>query len=97
MKVIVKEPGKGPSIRFIGNRLNLLQTIVGGNIEAVTLFEDFCIICNEDGRGLRLKHNCEILGVDFVGTIIGVGVKGDEFDSIPQRMTLDVFKEMITG
>ena len=50
MKVIIKEPGQRPRVTEIENSLSELQQAVGGYIETVTLAEDCCIICNEEGR-----------------------------------------------
>ena len=82
MRALVKEPGKTAVIRDIENELKELQRIVGGYIETVTLTSDAVVICNEEGRLSGLPYNCEICGVDFVGTIALVGVKGDEFTDL---------------
>ena len=67
----------------IPNELKKLQEIVDGDIETVTVTKDFCIICNQEGKIKYLSHNCNVLGINFVGTIIFVGINGDEFDNIP--------------
>ena len=85
MKVIIKEPGKKPRITEIENSLSTLQQAVGGYIETVTLAEDFCIICNEEGRLQGLPYNLTFCGVSFVGTILFVGVAGDEFADLSER------------
>lgn len=83
MKVIVKEPGKAAEFREVENTLEALQKIVGGYIETVTLFSDLVIICNEEGRILNLPYNCNICGVEFVGTIIFAGIDGEDFGDVP--------------
>ena len=96
--VIKKEPGKASElIPLFENSLSAFQEAVGGNIESVTLFSDFCFICNEDGLALGLPYNCNICGVDFFGTVIGVGVHGDEFTSVPAAHTNSVIKMMDMG
>lgn len=79
MRALVKEPGKNAVIKDIKNDLKELQGIVKGYIETVTITSDAVVICNEEGRLLGLPHNCEICGVDFVGTIVLTGIKGDKF------------------
>ena len=64
------------------NTLKALQEAVGGSIETVTVAEDLCLLCNEEGRILGLEPNCTILGVDFVGPVLAVGVRGDDFTGI---------------
>ena len=83
IRVLIKEPGKDPKLENIENSLESLQAAVGGYIETVTLATDLAIICNEEGRLLGLPHCCKICSVDFVGTIVMVGVKGTEFSDLP--------------
>ena len=81
--VIIKEPGKVPRHVHISTSLENLQKIVGGYIETVTMAKDFTIICNEDGRICGLPYNCNIAGADFFGTIIMIGIDGDDFCHCP--------------
>ena len=89
MKVIYKAPGCAPEPRDIHNTLEELQAAVGGYIETVTFATDAVVICNEEGRLQGLPHNCEFLGVGFVGPILIVGRRGDEFTDLdPDAMGL---------
>lgn len=83
IRVISKRPGCPPRSVWVSNMLENLQTAVGGYIETVKLATDMCVICNEEGRLLGLPYNCTIGGVDFVGDILLVGVKGEEFADLP--------------
>lgn len=81
--VIIKEPGKPATVEpCFENTLESFQKAVGGHIECVTFCDDCTIVCNEEGRLMDLPKNCKCLGVDFVGTIIIAGVKGEEFCSL---------------
>ena len=81
---IVKEPGKTTGeIREIDNTLRSFQQLVGGHIEAVTMDEGLAVICNEDGLFLDLPRNCNFGGIDFVGPIVIVGIKDDDFTDCP--------------
>ena len=90
--MVIKEPGKAPRVEpLFDNDLKAFQEAVGGYIETVTLatdlvtptkFPDLVIICNEEGRLKGLPWNCTAFGVDFVGTIVVAGVKGEEFASL---------------
>lgn len=84
MKAIRKRPGEAPEIIEVENTLKALQAEVGGYIETVTIASDAVIICNEEGRILGLPDNCRVCGVDFVGTVLIVGTKGDEFCDVPE-------------
>lgn len=86
MKVIRKRPGQIPEMIDIENTLEALQAEVGGYIEAVTLAEDLAIICDEEGRLKGKEPNLALhgMGLDFVGTILVVGVDGEEFCDVPK-------------
>ena len=94
MKVIIKEPGQRPRVTEIENSLSALQQAVGVYIETVTLAEDFCIICNEEGRLQGLPYNLTFCGVSFVGTILFVGVAGDEFADLSEQQVEILLKQM---
>lgn len=83
MKIYIKEPGKNPRAILVPNELEILQKLVGGYIEAVTLEPGWTVICNEEGRWHDLPDNCEVYGVSFVGTILFIGVSEDEFCNVP--------------
>ncbi len=59
MRVLVVEPYKEPYIREIDGKLETLQGIVGGLIQAIYPFEDdrVALICNDEGKLLRLPLN----------------------------------------
>ena len=80
---ISKRPGCPPRSVWVSNTLENLQRNVGGYIEAVTIAADACIICDEEGRLKGKPYNCTICGVDFVGDILLVGVKGEDFADFP--------------
>lgn len=84
MKALIKNPGD-ESFReiIIPSDLHLLQQLVGGYIETVTLEPDYCVICNEEGRLQGMPHNCNYCGIDFVGPILIVGTDGEEFCDVP--------------
>ena len=92
IRVIIKRPDEQGHVSWISNTLENLQRTVEGYIEAVTVAKDCVILCNEEGRLRGLPHNCTVCGVDFCGTIIVAGVRGEDFSSIPSCLTLSFFK-----
>ena len=110
MKVIIKrcyEPvGR---VQDIPNDLKALQKIVGGYIETVMVnsffmtdsddigiqkVPEFVVICDEEGLIKHKPKNCTVLDTSFVGTIIAVGVDGDEFADCP--ISLDTWERLIS-
>lgn len=89
MRILYKTPN---DITFrelvVPNQLKVLQDLVGGYIETVTIAEDAVIICNEEGRIIGQEFNCEFCGVNFVGPILIVGVDGEEFCDCPMSVTM---------
>lgn len=89
MRILIKNPSDdGFRQIVVPNDLHVLQQLVDGYIETVTLATDACVICNEEGRLKDLEHNCKYCGVDFVGTILIVGIDGDEFTDCPMSVTM---------
>lgn len=85
ISVITKRPGCPARHVWMSNSLEAFQKDVGGYIEAVSLATDAVILCNEEGRLMDLEPNCSICGLDFVGSIVLAGVKGEEFADWPMN------------
>lgn len=83
IRVIKKDPGKAPVEVQIPNTLEDLQRAVGGYLEAVTYTRSCVILCNEEGRLMGMPYNTVLFGHKFVGPILLVGTKGDEFADCP--------------
>ena len=86
MKAIRKRPGEMPEVIDVENDGDAIRAELGGPMEAVTIAEDLVILCDEEGRLNGKEHNITMrrLGVDFVGTILIVGVDGEEFCDVPE-------------
>ena len=96
--VLIKEPGKPAHMDpLFDNKLEAFQNAVGGYIETVTVADDVVIICNEEGRLMCMAPTVEINGLDFVGTIMAVGVKGDEFASLKAARVPKVWRVLEEG
>lgn len=83
IRVVIKRAGEGPEVALIENSLKMLQSLVGGYIEAVTLDEGIVAICNEEGVLMGLPYNCAADGFQFVGTVIFAGVSGEKLADCP--------------
>lgn len=86
MIIIKKEPGGVYYVKDIDNTLEAMQAEVEGHIETVRFTTDCCIVCNEEGRLKGTEYNDRILGIDLVGPIFFVGVKGEEFCDVPMGL-----------
>lgn len=69
----------------MGNELGPLQQEVGGYLESVTLAEDVCVLCDEEGRMKGKPYNTTLCGVSFVGTVLIVGVAGEELADLTEK------------
>ena len=82
MRVIYKTPGSAPRIAEIKNELDTLQAAVGGMLEAITIDDRVCILCNEEGKIRGMPYNITLMGHPLVGPVLIVGIKGEHFDSL---------------
>ena len=89
MKVIIVEPNEKARIAEIDNRLETLQSIVGGYIECIYPFDDNVgIIANEEGMLIGLEPNRALRNDEgsiydiIFGTFIVAGLTEDDFGSL---------------
>ena len=85
MRVLKKLPGKPWEAVEIDNELRTLQAAVGGYRESFTFVQDACILCDEEGRLKGKPYNTTVCGVPFVGTVLFMGVAGEEFTDLSRR------------
>ena len=85
VRSLIKRPGEGWTVTEIQNELEPLQKAVGGHLEAVTLWADACVLCNEEGRIKGMPYNTTICGVSFVGPILIVGTAGEDFSDLTEQ------------
>lgn len=83
MKIIYKVPGQHARELVVPNELAMLQELVGGYIESVTIDSDTVMLVNEEGVWLKLPYNCEAWGVPVVGPLIVCGYNEDDFTDCP--------------
>ena len=58
MRALKIEPGKKPEVLELADRLEEMQKVVGGYIQALYPFDDpVALICNEEGKLLGLPLN----------------------------------------
>ena len=83
IRVLKVEPGKEPTLAMLNNNLDGLQKAVSigapsqGLIEIITLEEDVCILCNEEGKLIGLEPNRR-LGKDILVGVFYVTGQNDE-------------------
>lgn len=93
MRVMRKRPGEAWEPIEVENELKPLQQAVGGYLESFTFAEDACVLCDEEGRLKGKPYNTTVCGVPFVGTVLIVGVDGEEFADLTERQE-EVLREM---
>lgn len=85
MRVLRENPGEAWEAVEVENALKSLQEAVGGYLESFTFAADACVLCDEEGRLKGKQHNISVCGVPFVGTILIVGVDGENFNDLTER------------
>ena len=98
IRAIIKRPDEMYGhVSYISNTLANLQKIVGGYIETQSMGMGNILIMNEEGKIKHLEPNLRIGGGIYtdtiVGTVIALGVDGEEFCDCP--MEFDVWKMMV--
>lgn len=72
MKVLIIEPLKEPYVKDIDGKLETMQGIVGGLIQAIYPFDhpEIALICNDEGKLMGLPLNRAIFDKD--GNIVDI-------------------------
>lgn len=72
MKILVIEPMKEPYVKEIDGKLETMQSIVGGLIQAIYPFDhpEIVLICNEEGKLNKLRLNRALFDKD--GNIVDI-------------------------
>lgn len=86
--VLVVEPEKKPYVKVIENTLKSLQREVDGYIQAIYLFDDAAVICDEESK-INNKQLNRSLSDDtgeiydiIAGTFLVVGLAEENFGSL---------------
>ena len=90
---LIKEPTKPIKFAEVENELHALQSVVDGFIEVHTINKHLAIVCNEEGRLERRPYCCTVDGIHFVGTVMWVGIDGEEFADL--NLTIKELMEYI--
>ena len=90
MRVLVVEPERRPELREIDGSLKSMQEIVGGLIQPIYLNDSVALVCNDEGKLMRLPANrglrdkdgqiCDIVCGTFF--LCGTPANCDHFDSL---------------
>lgn len=93
--IIIKLVGKKPILAKIKNDLKVLQDIVGGYIEVVQLTKDIDIVCNEEGKLIKLEPNL-MFDYDYIaGDVVLCGHNNDgEFTSLTKEQIQTALAEL---
>ncbi len=92
IKVLMVEPGKHPRVTTLENDLDALQKAVSigadyqGLIEIISLGNNDCLLCNEEGKLIGLEPNRRYGHDVFCGVFYVVGQDGEgDLTSISER------------
>ena len=67
----------------VKNELKALQETVGGRIQTLKLAEGVVLICNKEGKRLKLGPNTHFYTIN--GDFLLVGASGDEFGDLTEK------------
>lgn len=99
MTILAVMPGKKPMKMELEGSLEAMQKLVGGAIQAIYPFDDpVAIVCNEEGKLMRLEYNRALR--DETGAIHDIlcgpffvyGLGEDDFVSLPDNLMETYYK-----
>lgn len=83
MKVLRKKVGSDWEVVEIENMLEAICNEIEGGADIVHIAQDGCIITKSNNIFDDSKFNTRLYGLQLFGTVLIVGVDGDEFCDLP--------------
>lgn len=84
IEVIVKRVGEEPERVTISNDMESINALIEGYAEGHVIRDDLMVLCDEDGNLFGKEYNVTINGIDYVGTIVIVGLGEEDFIDAPR-------------
>lgn len=96
MKILIVEPMNTPRRMEIGHTLKDLQSVVGGDIQAVYPWDDsVALVCDEEGLLKNKPFNRQITDEVFiVGTFFICGLGEEDFTDLPDDL-MDKYEKLL--
>ena len=96
MKILIVEPMNPPCRAEIEHTLENLQSVVGGDIQAVYPWDDpVALVCDEEGLLKNKPFNRQITDEVFiVGTFFICGLGEDNFTDLPDEL-MDKYEKLL--
>lgn len=85
IRVMIKEPGETWERREVDNTLRTFVGLVGGHIETIPVQDDLLLIVNNVAVLRELEPNLYVRGHWLRGTVVAVGVDGENFGDCPAQ------------
>ena len=95
MRAIYKKVNENPRIVEIGGSLLELQSIVGGNVETLTIDDDLVMLVNEEGKIKGLEPNITYNNDVICGNILVLQVIEDKFAGIDFQNIEKVMEKLL--
>lgn len=92
IRVIYKRVGFDPVEITVDNTLEQFQHMVGGYIETVTFSPIMIMLVDEEGKIDSRPVNFYLGGEPICGSVVWVGVDGEEFDDCPYDLRMFRFR-----
>ena len=86
IRVLYVQPGKYPEERVIEHTLAAMQTLVGGDIEAVYPWDNAGVVCDGEGKLKQKPLNRLLEDYDVLsGSLFVCGLGEDDFTSLTDK------------
>lgn len=84
ISVVVKRVGMPPERVMADNTTEGMQSLIGGYMEGHVLRDDLMLLCDEEGTIFGKEYNITVNGIDYVGTVVFVGLDEEDFNDAPE-------------
>ena len=95
IRAVLKHPGKKPVVMLIDNSIDSMERQVEGVIGHQMLGDGTAILYNRNANKFDHKRNMRFRGTVFLGKVVFVAVKDDQFASLTDDQAEALRRELL--
>lgn len=95
IRAVLKHPGKKPVVMLVDNSIDAMEKQVEGPIGHKMLGDGTAILYNHNANKFDHKRNMKFRGTVFLGNVVFVAVKENQFASLTDDQAEALRKELL--
>ena len=95
IRAVLKHPGRKPVVMLVDNSIDAMEKQVEGTIGHKMLGGGTAILYNRKANKFDHKRNTRYQGTTYLGNVVFVAVKDNQFSSLTEDQAEQIRKELL--